>query len=310
MDYAVLWRMYFGAFSSEVMETNTLNGMAPGICSFTDTAVLVDMLKKKGHKVFDGDFKGFDSSEQPVVHNLALNFINDWYDDGDENKLVRKVLWMDLVHSRHVGGTGFDQRHIYQWNKSLPSGHPFTTIVNSMYSLFLLVAAYISITGDKVGFWDWVSAVVYGDDNVVNVSDTIVAAYNQRTVSEALFREFSVIYTPGSKQGGFVEHTTIDKLTFLKRSISLRDNTWLCPLELDSFLFTHYWCCNRKLEREIAVDVLENALAELSMHTPELWDKYFREIVGLLKYYGKTTKSPPNQQAYLAVVLARSDNWY
>lgn len=310
LDYVVLWRMYFGAFSSEVMETNTRNGMAPGICSFTDTGTLVDMLRKKGHKVFDGDFKGFDSSEQPAVHNLALDYINNWYGDSDENKLVRKVLWMDLVHSRHVGGTGFDQRHIYQWNKSLPSGHPFTTIINSMYSLFLLVSAYISITGDKVGFWDWVSAVVYGDDNVVNPSDAIVGVYNQRTVSAALLKEFSVIYTPGSKTGDFVEYTSLDKLTFLKRSISMRDNTWLCPLELDSFLFTHYWCCNRKLEREIAVDVLENALQELSMHTPELWEKYYKRIVGLLKYYGKTTRSPPNQHSYLAVVLARADNWY
>jgi hypothetical protein len=310
LDYVVVWRMYFGAFSSEVMHFNVECGMAPGVCSYSDTSKLVDAMSAKGDKCFDGDFKGFDASEQPCVHEVALDYINQWYDDGPENALVRKVLWMDLVHSRHIGGKGYDQTHIYQWNKSLPSGHPFTTIINSMYSLFCLVAAYISITGDKVNFWEFVSAVTYGDDNIVNVSDKVVGVYNQVTVSKALAKEFSLIYTSGDKTGDMVPFKPMIELTFLKRGFRYEGHRWLCPLDINSFLFTHYWGCNRKCELNIMVDVLENALHELSMHPIELWEKYAPLLKECLVVLGKTPKLVYSRQSYLESVLSRVDSWY
>ena len=162
LDYVVAFRQYFGAFSSAVMLNHTESGLAPGICTYSDWDILATKLRSKGPSCFDGDFKQFDASEQPCVHDLILDFINRWYDDGEENARIRRVLWLELTHSRHIGGTGFDQRHIYQWAKSLPSGHPFTTIINSIYSLFMLVSAYIHCTGDRTGFWDYVYAAVYG----------------------------------------------------------------------------------------------------------------------------------------------------
>lgn len=309
-DYTLLWRKYFGAFSSEIMHFNQRVGMAPGICTYTDTAALAENLSSKGTKCFDGDFKGFDASQQPCMLDLCLDVVNRWYNDGEENALVRRVLWMDLVHSRHIGGRGFDQSHIYQWNKNIPSGHPFTTIINSMYSLFLLVCAYISVTGDKVGFWSFVSAVTYGDDNVVNVSDAVAEVYNQVTVSEALMREFGLVYTSGDKTGEMVPYKPLSELTFLKRSMRLENNVWLCPLELNSFLFTHYWCSNRKQERAILEDNIENALQELSMHPQERWDEYALALKGCLEYLGKDTRSVFKRSHYQEIVLARIDSWY
>jgi hypothetical protein len=302
--------MYFGAFSSEVMHLNVAIGMAPGICTYTDTGKLYDALTARGVKCFDGDFKGFDASEQPVVHELCLQYVNQWYGDSEENQRVRRVLWMDLVHSRHIGGRGYDQTHIYQWNKSLPSGHPFTTIVNSMYSLFLLVAVYISLTGDHVGFWNFVSAVTYGDDNVVNVADNKADVYNQITVSKAMKTEFGLTYTAGDKVGEMQPYKSVWELTFLKRSIRREGNNWLCPLELDSFYYTCYWCCNRKFEKTILEDVLENALEELSMHPPEAWEERAPAIKVCLGYLGKTTRLAFTRQHYQSAVLKRADSWY
>lgn len=310
LDYTVAWRMMFGAFSSAVMRVHTVSGMAPGICCYTDWDVLVQQLKKKGELCFDGDFKAFDSSEQPCVHRLILDYINRWYDDGDVNARIREVLWMDLVHSRHIGGLGADQRYIYQWNKSLPSGHPFTTIVNSIYSLFLLVAAYISSTGELSNFWTNVSAVTYGDDNVSNVSPDYADKYNQLSVAQALKKEFSVDYTPGSKTGEYVETMSLSEVTFLKRGFVDRDGNWLCPLELDSFLYTCYWCKNKKLEGTIMIDVLENALLELSMHDPNTWAKYARSIGEELLNRGHVPQALLTQSEYLKVIQSRSDNWY
>lgn len=310
LDYTEAWRILFGAFSSAVMRVHTRSGMAPGINVYTDASMLAEKLQEKGDKCFDGDFKAFDSSEQPVIHELILDAINRWYDDGPENALARRVLWLDLVHSRHIGGTGCDQRHVYQWNKSLPSGHPFTTIVNSIYSLFLLVAAYIARTGDMTGFWQHVSSVVYGDDNVSNVDDETAEVFNQVTVAETLEKEFKVRYTPGNKTGVFEPVTDLSQITFLKRRIVERDNCWLCPLELDSFLYTCYWCKNRKLEKSIMIDVLENALEELSMHDPRVWNEYAPKVAEILGMRNHVTRAIVEQDQYLALVRNRTDAWY
>lgn len=314
LDYVVAWRRMFGAFSAAVMRNHTVIGMAPGICAYTDWDVLACQLQARGDKVFDGDFKAFDSSEQPTIHRLILKHINAWYDDGPENARVREVLWLDLCHSRHIGGRGTDQRYIYQWNKSLPSGHPFTTIVNSLYSLVTLVATYIAATGDMVGFWRNVSPVTYGDDNVVNVTDSISDVYNQREVARHMQEQFGLTYTPGRKDGVWEPVTTLNRVTFLKRGFRRHNNEWLCPLELDSFLFTHYWCKNRKLERRIMRDVLDGALQELSMHDATVWDSYARKIYGLLQRYVDSVELGPSasceQSAYLTVVHSRSDSWY
>lgn len=309
-DYVIAFRMMFGAFSSAVMKHHTVTGMAPGICTFTDWGLLAQKLSDKGLKIFDGDFKQFDSSEQGCVHRLFLEYINRWYDDGPTNSRIREVLWEELVHSRHIGGSGTDQRHLYQWNKSLPSGHPFTTIVNSMYSLFMLVSAYFNTTGDKTGFWDYVSAVVYGDDNVVNVDDSVAETFNQVTVSRSLWEQYQLRYTSGHKGAELEPYTSLDRITFLKRSIRLERGHFLCPLELDSFLYTCYWCKNRKLEKDIILDVLDNSLCELSMHPQSTWDAYARSIYDLMLRRGRVPTSLCDREAYQAIVRLRSDNWY
>lgn len=311
LDYTIAWRMYFASFSSMVMRLHVKTSMAPGICAYTDWDQLARKLKLKGTKVFDGDFKRFDASEQPVIHALMLEFINGFYDDGEENALIREVLWADMVHSRHVGGLGFSQKTIYQWNKSLPSGHPFTTIINSMYSLFMIVAAYISTTGDLTGFWDHVSAVVYGDDNAVNVDDSVVERFNQVTVSDALAREFSLVYTAGSKTGVLEPFTSLENITFLKRGIVRHeDGFYMSPLELKSFMYTPYWCKNKKLEKKILIDVLEMALFELSQHPQSVWDEFAPQIARVFGKRGHVSLATLDRNEYLSILRTRSDAWY
>lgn len=310
LDYVIAWRRLFGSISTAIMTYHTKIGMAPGICVYTDWDAAARHLQKKGWRVFDGDFKAFDASEQPTIHRLILNAINAWYDDGPANARAREVLWEDMVHSRHVGGLGKTKKVVYQWNKSLPSGHPFTTIVNSFYSLILLIAAYIEITGDQVGFWNEISPLTYGDDNVSNVSERACEVYNQISVAEALAHCFSVTYTPGHKDGHWEPYTTIENITFLKRGFLLRGGVWACPLEISSFLYTCYWCKNHRLEDEIVEDVLELALVELSMHPAEVWDYWAPQIRSVMNERGLTSRLVFKQGAYFAYALTLKDNYY
>jgi hypothetical protein len=217
---------------------------------------------------------------------------------------------MDMVHSRHIGGLGADQRYIYQWNKSLPSGHPFTTIVNSMYSLVTLVSAYISITGNLTNFWSNVSPATFGDDNAANVHESVKDVYNQSTVSVALFREFGLTYTPGNKSGEFRETFSLSDITFLKRGFVCEDNDWLCPLEVASFMFVPYWCKNRKEEKSMKIRSLETALEELSMHPVHVWDKYAPMISEIMDEYGHVSAAHIDRMQYRKLIKSRTDNWY
>lgn len=106
-----------------------------------------------------------------------LDLINDWYDDGEENKLIRRVLWCEVVNSYHVNG-----RTIYSWLHSLPSGHPLTTVINSIYNHIAFRHCWVDAHDGKItsleSFNDEVYVVSYGDDNVVNVSDKSMTFFN------------------------------------------------------------------------------------------------------------------------------------
>ncbi len=196
---------------------------------------------------------------------------------------MRRVLFEDLLHSRHIGGDCFRQNLVYQWSKSLPSGHPLTTVVNSMYSLVLLVGCYIGITQDYTGFWRHVFAITYGDDNVVNVDDTVAGSFNQATVSAKMMELFGMVYTAGSKGDELVEYTTLEEVTFLKRGFRQERGTWLCPLDPSSFLYTMYYTKNPKMMWSIIADEAETALMELSMHEEELWKEYYPALHDILR---------------------------
>lgn len=313
LRYTIAFRRYFGAFCASTMSSHTVTGMSPGINCYQEWSLLSRLLESKGGKVFAGDIKGLDASELPDLHLAILDYINRWYGGSAEDSRVRQVLWMELYHSRHLGGDGLDQTHIYQWNKSLPSGHPMTTIVNSMYTLTALVACYIKATGDAVGFWDHVYAAVYGDDNAINVDDIVAAKFNQRAVAEQMLEHFGIVYTSDDKEAELIETTTIDRISFLKRRFQLNEvGTYDAALELDSFLYSVYWAMNKKDLQEIMSSGLENALCELSLHTQEVWDEWAPRILEVMAELNgpNNTAYAPTRRAYRAAVAARADAWF
>jgi len=307
LDYTIAFRMYFGCFMASVMKHHIFSGMAPGVCVFTEwNAVLMEM-SSKGSKICAGDFKAFDCSEQPPLHWAILRYINKWY--NDDNDTIRKVLWLELVHSRHLGGLGNDQKYIYQWHHSLPSGHPFTTIVNSMYSLCALVYA-VTKTLEKpyCVFWSVATALTYGDDNLLNASDEVVDKLPVEVMASHM-KKLGLTYTSDSKGSILEDWRMADKVTFLKRGFSCADARVNAPLELESFLFTFYFCKNKKLEREIFIDVMENALEELSMHGQERWDEFAPRLYELLSEQC-VPRAPCQRESYLEFIKIRTDNWF
>lgn len=325
LDYSIAVRQYFGAFQAAMYATCVRNGMSPGVNHYTEWYMLAEGLLSKGGSVFDGDFSRFDASEQPWVHEAILKYINTWYASGPnykpEDDLVRSVLWLDLINSVHLTGENSVLGHFVQWHKSLPSGHPLTTTVNSMYSLITLTACYMRLTGDVVDMWDHAFINTYGDDNVVAVDESVRDRFNQVTVAGCMDELFGLTYTAGAKDGTLVPYTTIDKITFLQRSFLPDDDEevglvvnkpnvgWVAPLNFKSFMYTPYFYRNNKDPLADMASNCEKFVCELCLHPQDVWDKYFPLLDGWCSKNG--VKLPVrNRSAARTYVKTRFDVWY
>lgn len=316
LDYVISFRQYFGSFMAAMFRNHTVSGFTPGINPYQEWWQLADELTNAGKHFFDGDFSRFDASEQPYILWAILKFINEWYDDGEENARVREVLFMDLVHSRHLSSPSGPLKYVIQWNKSLPSGHPLTTPVNSLYAMIALVLCYARLSGNPIDFWDHCYAATNGDDNISGVDDERKDVYNQVTVAQAMELYLGLKYTSGSKDGLLQPFKPLSELTFLKRRFLRDENNelarggWLAPLDLQSFLYSAYFT---KAKQNVAADIannLEFALGELSLHEPEVWSKYAPEIFACLERYEYAPKYGRSRDAYRQYMSSKTDFWY
>lgn len=279
--YVVAFRRYFLAFTSAVQKHRIKNGVAVGINPYTEWDYLATQLKTKGPHCVAGDFKGFDSSEQPDIHWAILDRINDWYNDGPENALIRRVLWMEVVHSRHMGSSGQVLDHIYQWNKSLPSGHPATSIINSFYNLTVFNLVWVDIMGLAYAsrFWEFVYICVYGDDNILNISPQVVSRFNQLTIEKAMAAR-GMTYTSEDKLTETRPTRDLTEVSFLKRSFRYEPiiRKYVGNQDLESILFVPYWCKNASMVNDITLCNVEFTYTELSLHGSDVWDLYANKI--------------------------------
>jgi hypothetical protein len=283
VGYTIAWRMYFGAWMDAAQTHRLDSGTAVGVNHNTEWSRVSQILRTHGPDVFAGDFKSWDGSMQPGFHRALRDFINDWYDDGPENRRIREVLWEEVSFSRHLGGTTSTVQTIYQWFKNLASGHPATSLINSFVNLLLWALVWHDLGGALVAhrFWDLIHVLTYGDDNIVNVNPSIKHLFNMQTVTNA-FLQYGMVYTDEDKSSNSsIVTKRLEQCTFLKRGFRYDADacsgvgSWVAPLSLETLLFIPYWSHSAARLEAIVRDGVEDTLAELSLHEPKLWQDYW-----------------------------------
>jgi len=294
MDYLILFRMYFLGFMANVMENRISNEQSIGTNPFSsDWKKTASKLSRFGDKVFAGDFSTFDGTLNSCIMSSFVDVINEWYDDSEENKTLRRVLFLDIFNSIHLCENMF-----YSSTHSQPSGNPITTVLNSFYnSVSMRIAFYrcqkaAGVTG--VNFDDVVSMVSYGDDNVINFSDSIVDWFNQVDVTEA-YATFGMIYTDEAKTGKIIPYKTLPEVAYLKRSFRKENGIWFAPLDLSVCLEMCNWIRDCPNHEAATCDNIEAACRELSVHGKQVFDKWTPQLV---KTFYKQTGIYPNVKAY------------
>lgn len=311
LAYTILFRMYFGAFTSSVEKHRIETGPAVGINPYLEWDRIVRFLNSKGPYIIAGDYKGFDHTSRPQNQDAILARIQDWYDD--EHNSVREVLWMELKNSIHLTGTpGTVARQVYAWVGGMPSGFPGTTTINCFDNIIDMIIAYNKTTELPIStFWDKVALVVYGDDNIMSVDPSVIERFNQQTIPTAM-SEIGREYTDDKKNGEVSQpYRTLDEVTFLKRSFRQAGHIYLAPLDIESTLCIPYWGKTHVGEKETLVDMVECCLQELSLHPPEIWDTYASKIIGSCqKFANIVPKLNPTYKNYQMAVRNRTESWF
>lgn len=274
LEYSLAFRMFFLDFSVFYMKAGFSVGSAVGVNVYSTQWDELARLLRVFFGVIAGDYVGFDKNQLVEFLWGGYHVIQAWYNDGPRNALIRKVLWADVVSSIHLFKGTF-----MQWLKSLPSGNPFTTIINTIVNLLIILYVY-ALLGAKHGyglntFYDNVLVVAYGDDNVIGITQQVSSWFNCVTIGE-IVRTFGMDYTDDTKEGVPLPWRSLEEVTFLKRYFRFEEvvHKFVAPLVLEVVLEIPMWTTRGPLEEDITRTNVVVALNELSLHGESVYDKW------------------------------------
>lgn len=300
-DFTLLYRQYFLGFMAHLMNNRIYNEQSLGTNVFSEEwGMTARYLQEVGDKVIAGDFQTFDGTLNSSILERFVDLVNEYYDDGEENALVRQVLFCEIINSIHL----FPEWNMfYMWTHSQTSGSPTTTAVNSFYNsmgvrlCFLILVIQNKFKYTIKDFDRYVRMVSYGDDDVINISNDIIEWFNQETITKA-FAVIGMIYTDEAKTGEEApKYRRINEIAYLKRKFiyDKTTQTWLAPLDLSVCLETPNWIRNKIDPLEATKQNCEVAIGELAWHDKEVFEKYSNMIE---KAFRQTTGKSLDIQTY------------
>jgi hypothetical protein len=287
MEFTILFRMYFMAFAAHVMRGCVRNECAVGIdVTGIHWDQLARHLRGKGTGAVAGDFTNYDGSIPSEVMWCVLDVIEDFYEGTEEDQMVRRALWSEVVNSIHVW-----RDVVYLWNHSNPSGCPITTILNSIVHTILARYVYIKLArkhapeeASTSGFLRHVNFICYGDDDVWNIDNESLWWLNQITLAEG-FAEIGMTYTEETKTGEMVAYRHIDEVAFLKRKFlwDQEAGRYLAPLDLDVVREIPMWVRGTDDVWEQTAERMQEALEELCLHGEETFERELHQLTPAIK---------------------------
>lgn len=298
----ILYRQYFGAYMHWYKVNRMFNQSAIGVNVYSEESDLIVKLLSEycspGEKgIGAGDFKGFDGSEKPQIHNKILNIINIWYGGTPEEDKVRRVLWLELTNSIHIQG-----KEIYEWYSSLPSGHPLTPIVNTMYNGIAFRYCWFQAhkdTGFERKFNENCFLIALGDDNVFAVKPQFRETFTEVIVGKHM-AELGLTYTSETKNDLNNSLRKVTDVEFLKRKweYSPELRRYIAPLRIEGLFETLSWTKKGNQSDAITISNVDYFMRELSLHGKTVFDAWAHKVASIsnteIGYWPKTTSYMEN----------------
>jgi len=267
-------RQYFLPFAADVMRGRIDNGIAVGINPYSlEWTKLAARLLSQGNNMVAGDFTNFDGSLLMQVLHKILENINDWCDDGEDNKMIRYVLWEHIMNADVIVG-----EEVIRQTHSQPSGNPLTVIINSLFNLIIMRYVYLCLKRKNgkpliCDYRKYVADIAYGDDDIKSISEEIIDWFNQLTITDELAK-IGLTYTDETKGGAVVPSKPLDETYFLKRKFVLNDDClYDSPMDISNIIEMCYWVRGKMLRKATKMNC-EQALMEFAVHPKEIYDEW------------------------------------
>jgi len=286
MVYTLAFRKYFLGFAAHCAKNRINNEISIGTNVYSyDWTRTANKLLTKGEKVIAGDFSNFDGTL--ILDMLAgiVDIVNKFYDDGEENATIRRVLWREIVNSVHVCGDD-----VYLWTHSQPSGCPITAILNSLYNSVSMRYVWLTVVPEEMKtmaeFNKHVSMVSYGDDNCVNISDAAIDTFNQVTIAQG-YATIGMTYTDETKSGEMVPYRKLSEIGYLKRSFKWNEDEhqYIAPLDITVVLEMINWVRGDFDIESKTVENMETSAFELSLHGREVFNEWIEKYKNVSRQF-------------------------
>lgn len=303
----LITRRYFAGFAGWIMANHVSNGSAVGINVYSRMwHILATRLETVGSNIICGDFSNFDGSLRPEYLEYIGRKISEWYED--DHSPVRSIIWKNVWQSKHVNG-----KLLYKWKQGLPSGHPLTSIINSIYNLsaiYMLYNTHLSSSIIDHPLDQNMVCIVYGDDNVISLSNEVMKYFSVDTIVEC-FGTIGLRFTPPTKDVGVLEFGDISQAQFLRRGFRM-DSVYcryLAPLELSVIKETPMWTKRGAYRLEITLKNVEDSLHELSLHSEAVFNTWAPLIVGSAEHFLDYHPLVVDYSSLRQRTIARVERW-
>lgn len=234
--FCIVVRMYFLTLAKLVMENPLLFECAVGInVNSPAWTKFVEHIAKYGvDSIVAGDYSKFDSKMSIQFMQMAFKILIDiaiasGNYDAEDIKIMKGIATDICNPTYNYFGT------LVRFAGSNPSGHPLTTIINSMVNSLYMRYVYFVIAKDwwmkPPPFGDVVSLLTYGDDNAMSVKKGFSDFNHTRITAE--LAKCGIKYTMADKETESVPYITLDKMSFLKHTPRFDPEMKLYRAEID-----------------------------------------------------------------------------
>nr|UBZ25934.1 polyprotein [Cherry virus F] len=270
MSYNLVVRMKFLRFVRFLMKKRDVLPCQVGINPYSrEWDRVANTLASKGDNILCCDYSRFDGFLPKAIMYKISGMINNLCGGSKDDIAQRENLLMACV-----GRFAICDKVLYRVENGIPSGFPLTVILNCILNEILVRYVYKQTFASnpiiRSSFRDFVSMVVYGDDNLISVHPSIIDHFNGTVLKSAMEKMHITITDGVDKTLPNLAFRTLDKCDFLKRSFKMVDGLWVGPMEKASLWGQLHYVNTRNLEKQEAyLTNLESVLRELYLHGKE-----------------------------------------
>jgi hypothetical protein len=263
---------------AHIMQGRIRNGVAVGINAHGgEWTLLARTLTSMSEDIFCGDFSNYDGTLHAEILYAVCDIINDWYDDG--NRLVREVLFHDIVNSVHVA-----KNQMYVMDHGNPSGNPLTSILNSLYQLVAIDYVLLGMGKTVSEIFNHVLSVTYGDDNINAVAGG-QDFLNLSDFTAAFKDELGMVLTCSDKDGKPF-YCMLDQADFLSRRFRYEEGYCYAPRDWKYLSLVFNWIKSQEPWESLALAYSECCFYELSHYDEDDFLHYSDKVVKYMRENG------------------------